>query len=322
METCDCPLGCSPGERHVIEGFDRLHGSPGKWHVVECTTCGLRRTNPRPEPSAIGSHYPTNYGPFHVGASAGGARRSDFRGSLARVLREHIEFNDKIVPDMKPGRLLEVGCATGDFLEKMSQKGWDVTGIEPSEFAANHARAQGFNVHSGSLEAAPPPPDEYDLVVGWMVLEHLHQPVAALRRLHEWTRPTARLAISVPDASGAEARLFGDAWYALQLPTHLFHYTPDSVCQVLEAGGWQVTRIVHQRTISNAAVSLGYRIADRWPDSRLARALLDFPNRGSLHYLTFPLAAVLARVGQTGRMTIWAERTPTPEPGSTVELRC
>src|SRR3546814_19345766 len=59
-----------------------------------------------------------------------------------------------------------------------------------------------------------------DLIVGWMVLEHLHQPLAVLRKLRRWIQPDGWLVLSVPDAGSLEFRVFGDRWYALQLPTH------------------------------------------------------------------------------------------------------
>jgi hypothetical protein len=152
-----------------------------------------------------------------------------------------------------------------------------------------------------------------------MVLEHLHHPVRALQLLHEWASPGARLVMSVPNGASYEARLFGDAWYALQLPTHLFHYTPDTLGKVLRAGGWNLERVLHQRVVTNLAVSVGYRLNDWHPDSGVARWLQSFPAKGRWQYAAFPLAAALARIGQTGRMTVWASRAhklPAPRPDS------
>ena len=311
MEYCGCPLGCPTEDRDVIEGFDRLHGLPGRWRVVECCTCGLRRTNPRPDRHEIGRFYPEDYGPFQERNVGGPSYVAALRKSVSRSLRAVLKFEDTTVPKMPVGRLLEIGCANGDFLAEMAAKGWNVAGIEPSEAAANRARSRGFDVQCGQLETSIAPTAPYDLVVGWMALEHLHEPVVSLRRLHDWTSTGARLALSVPNAAAAEAKIFGDAWYALQLPTHLFHYAPDSLAKVLQAGGWRLTRVAHQRSVANAVASLGYWVGDRRPGSKLSQFLLNFPNRGWMHYLAWPFGALLARFGQTGRMTVWAERLPT-----------
>src|SRR3546814_3023143 len=86
----------------------------------------------------------------------------------------------------------------------------------------------GYKVRNVSLEAAGDPQLPFDLIVGWMVLEHLHQPLDVLQKLRSWVRPDGWLVLSVPDAGGLEFRLFGDRWYALQLPTHLHHFSPET----------------------------------------------------------------------------------------------
>jgi SAM-dependent methyltransferase len=304
MEEAPCPLGCAAGDRLVIEAGDRLHGFPGRWRVVECKSCGLRRTNPRPTLDEIGGFYPEDYSPFVLTEGV-----SDDRRSRSARLRRVFRFRDTPIPPMAPGRALELGAATGDFMLGLREAGWQVDGIEPSETAAERARARGLSVHCGPVETAPDPREPYDLVLGWMALEHFHDPVGVLRRLHSWTRPGARLAASTPNAGSLEARAFGDAWYALQLPTHLFHYTPRTISKLMAASGWKVTSVMHQRNLTNLAVSAGYRLRDRRPESKIARWLLDFPAKGKWHYATFPLATAAAAFGQTGRMTVWAERT-------------
>src|SRR3546814_20558991 len=61
------------------------------------------------------------------------------------------------------------------------------------------------------------PETPFDVVVGWMVLEHLHEPLAALKKLRRWVRQDGWLVLSVPDAGGLELKLFRDRWYALHL---------------------------------------------------------------------------------------------------------
>jgi 2-polyprenyl-3-methyl-5-hydroxy-6-metoxy-1,4-benzoquinol methylase len=205
--------------------------------------------------------------------------------------------------------MLEVGAASGAFLHRMARAGWEVEGIEPAGSASRAARALGYAVHEGTMETAPDPARPYDLVVAWMALEHLHDPVRALRSLRDWTVPDGRLVLSVPNAASWERRLFGEDWYALQLPTHLYHFTPRTLA--LERGGWRLDRIFHQRVISNLVGSLGHALERRRVAPALAERLSAFPDRGGrAHYLLFPLAAVLAAFGQTGRMTVWARRLP------------
>jgi 2-polyprenyl-3-methyl-5-hydroxy-6-metoxy-1,4-benzoquinol methylase len=308
LEDRPCPMGCSRNDKPVLVGRDRLHDLPGVFSVVRCGTCGLMRTNPRLVPEAIGDYYPDDYGPYQQPKEVAPKRRSAPRALLGRLLKRLFNFQTEIIPPMAPGRLLEVGCASGAFLARMAQAGWEVHGIEFSGKAAQVAIDKGYDIHVGPLETAPSPREPFDLVVGWMVLEHLFDPVRGLRKLHDWTRPGAWLALSVPNAGSLEFRFFKDRWYALQLPTHMYHFTPKTLERLLNAGGWTVKQVHHQRLLTNLIVSTGYLLRDRGLE-KLGLALIDFPQRSARwHYALFPLAAILSVFGQTGRMTVWAQR--------------
>src|SRR6185312_6002575 len=241
LERVPCPRGCPAGDRLMLTGHDRLHGLPGDFSVVQCVTCGLMRTDPRPDRESIEQFYPDEYGPYRD-TRIDGDLDVEAPSSRWKVLARSVLAPDtRRLPHLAaPGRMLEVGCASGSFLSQMARAGWEVSGIEFSEIAGMAARALGHHVHIGALETAPPPdPDRpYDLVVAWMVLEHLPDPVQALRRLAAWSRPGAWLAMSVPDAGSLEFRLFRSNWYALDLPRHFFHFTRRTLGDVLRAGGW------------------------------------------------------------------------------------
>jgi hypothetical protein len=64
LEEVPCPLGCAGSDRLVLEGFDRLQGLPGRFRVVECASCGLLRTNPRPTPESMSFYYGAGYLPY------------------------------------------------------------------------------------------------------------------------------------------------------------------------------------------------------------------------------------------------------------------
>lgn len=310
LEARPCPLGCDGADEPVLTGRDRIHGLPGEFSIVRCSGCGLMRTNPRPAPESIGYYYPDEYGPY-IGTRVGASPKEEVTSSRwKRWITNLLQARTEYLPPLPPtGRVLEIGCASGSFMHRMAEAGWEVEGIEPSSSAGEATRRLGFSVHIGSLESAPDPTSPYDLVVGWMVLEHLHEPVAALQKLHRWTKPGGWIALSVPNAGAAEFRIFRDAWYALHLPNHLYHYTPKTLSAVLRRGGWAVERVHHQRTLANLMASTGYRLQDNGRTGGLTTALLEFPEvPGRKSYYLYPLAYLLSLLGQTGRMTVWARR--------------
>ncbi len=309
FESKPCPLGCTGEDEIILRGCDRLHGLPGEFTLVRCGICGLMRTDPHPTPETIGFYYPENYGPYHGTKITADRLHRNPRPLLYRVARKVFVFNTDRLPKINPGRMLEIGCASGAFMHRMAAKGWEVEGIEFSPQAAKNALALGYHVHTGSLEAAPEPQQPYDLVVGWMVLEHLYDPVLALQKLARWIRPGGWLVISTPNAAALEFCLFKDLWYALQLPTHLYHYTPKTLRKVLERGGWRMERVFHQRVLSNLVASIGYVLQDRGYSNKLTKHFIEFPEKvGYKNYFLYPLAYILSLLGQTGRMTVWARR--------------
>lgn len=309
LENAACPLGCPPADETILVGRDRLHNLPGEFTVVKCRICGLMRTDPRPTAETIGYYYPDNYGP-HIGTRVPHRRvEYSLMPLWKRLLKRIFQFNTQCLTPLPPGRMLEIGCASGAFLHRMACQGWEVEGVEPSEDAANSARSLGYSVYTGRIENAPDPNHFYDLVVGWMVLEHIHDPLLVLKKLHSWVKPSGWLAISVPNVAALEFHLFKDAWYALHLPAHLYHYTPRTLEMILTHAGWRVERVFHQRVLTNLAASLGYFLQDKNPQSKLAGYLVDFPSHGvAVNVLLYPLAYILSLFGQTGRMTVWAKR--------------
>lgn len=306
LEDVPCPLGCVRNDEIVLTGRDLLHDLPGEFNVVKCRTCGLMRTNPRPTAQTIGFYYPDDYGPYLGTQIRPSEPNSTLRKLFARLARAVFNFNTQRLPQLAPGRMLEVGCASGAFLHQMANQGWNVQGIEFSEKAAFAAARRGYQVHAGALESAPEPDETFDLIVGWMVLEHLHDPIRGLQKLREWAKPDAWLVLSVPNAGSKAFWLFKGRWYDLHLPNHLFHFTPHTLERLFKASGWKLQKIHHQRVSGNLIASSGYLLRDKGY-VRLGQKLIDFPTWGGRWaYALYPLAWLLSVFGQTGRMTVWA----------------
>ena len=305
LESRPCPNGCNAGDRFVIEGQDRLHHIPGRYRIVKCLGCGLMRTDPRPSPCTIGTYYPDDYGPYAAGVQASACTMPGWR----RRMRAALGFEVRRLPPIQPGRLLEIGCASGAWLNMMREQGWQVEGIEFSDAAARHARAQGLAVQTASVETAKAPTVPLDLIAAWMVLEHLHEPLAALRRLRDWTRPDGWLIAAVPDSNALSRRLSGEHAYDLHLPNHLYHYTPRTLAVLLHAAGWQLEHVFWQRNANNLLWSIEYLARDRNWRYRLAAViwLRTARRAGRLRML---IGWLLGVTRQSGRIEIWARPRP------------
>ena len=194
-ETISCLLCGHPDYTPLYPTRDRLCGVPGEFRLVGCDRCGLVYLSPRPSLENIGQYYPEDYD-FYM------TQRLDdmplpLRLSVQYGLRKHCRL---VLRYWAHGRLLDVGCATGQFLAEMaSYPGWEVTGVEPSESAAAFARqAYSFPIYQSDLVSAGFPDGAFDVVTLWDVFEHLHDPLAMLAEVRRILVPNGVLIMRTP----------------------------------------------------------------------------------------------------------------------------
>ena len=200
---------------------DRLApDDPARFTVVRCLGCGLAYLRPRPTPEEAGRYYPESYS---------GSGRGGFIEALEAVYRrrQHGEVA-RWLAGRRPlrGRLLDVGCGAGDLLIALRADGWSVQGVEPQALGAAQARGKHqLDVLTGRFEDVQLLEGSFDTVVFSGVLEHLHDPVGALRRAGALLAPGGLVAVLfLPMLDSPEARLLGPRWMALDLPRHLTHF--------------------------------------------------------------------------------------------------
>lgn len=303
MESTPCPLGCSQSDTAVQSSRDRISGVPGEFFMVRCNNCGLLRTDPRPSPETMGVFYPDDYGPYKTVPSL------DEAHSNVPAWKRKIGLTAQNIPSISPGRMLELGCASGNYMEQMRNAGWEVEGIEFSPSAAYIARKRGFRVTSGAVENVESPTSKYRIITAWMVLEHLHEPVKVLERLLDWIEPDGYLVLSIPDASAFERSIFGDAYYALQLPSHLYHFSPKTIRKVLNASGWEAVQFFWQPNSNSLIRSVEAKFED-WGMANAAARIRRFATSSRYARFRTLFGWVLARLRQSGRMEVWAKPLP------------
>ncbi len=309
IESVDsCPLCTCRDLELLFTASDTLHQMPGEWGVRRCRECALMFTSPRPDRKSMASFYPDGYQP-HAAPFAPQTYPA-WKRLLKPITDRLFDPKEIVLPTgQPPGKVLEVGCGSGRLLVQLARMGWDVHGLEPSESAVERLRSHtNIVVDIGTIDSISFKPESFDLVVALMVLEHLHDPVADVMRLHRWLRPGTSVVGSVPNCGSWEFRVFGPRWYALQVPTHLNHFTPHTIRSLFRRAGFRKTRIYHQRDVKNLMVHAGRFLASR--QLPLAQTFLEFPERGhwALRYAVHPAATLLVWLGQSGRITFLATR--------------
>jgi 2-polyprenyl-3-methyl-5-hydroxy-6-metoxy-1,4-benzoquinol methylase len=222
----------------LVEAPDGIAGGTGLWFVVvQCHDCGLCFTNPRPSPRTIGRFYPDGYPPHRAPRLR---RRPPWWKQATHWLRRP-RPEQRTFPPHGQARLLDFGCGGGAFLDRMSKRGWQLTGLDSSAASVERVRDRlGLDVLCGTLPHPDLSPATFDLITMWHSLEHVHQPLQVLREAHRLLVPGGRLVVAVPNIDSLPFRWFGHTWYGLDLPRHLTHFASWTLYLMLHRAGFRV----------------------------------------------------------------------------------
>jgi SAM-dependent methyltransferase len=250
----------------VVRAYD--NAAPWDWHrftVVRCLDCGLCFTSPRPMPELIGKFYPDWYEPHKPPPAR---PRTSWHARLTTHLGWPLESRRALTWHGQ-GRLLDFGCGGGSFLQRMDQLGWQATGVDISTVAVERIREQlGLRALVGSLPHSELTRGSFDVVTMWHSLEHVHDPLGALRAAHDLLTPGGRLLVAAPNIDSLPFRWLGPSWYGLDLPRHLTHFSPATLRCMLERAGFRVRRlrmVRHSRWLRESAkIACQQRAALGW----------------------------------------------------------
>jgi 2-polyprenyl-3-methyl-5-hydroxy-6-metoxy-1,4-benzoquinol methylase len=145
----------------------------------------------------------------------------------------------------------------------MAAVGWEVAGIEFDLEAAEKARRVTRNIFLGDPTEVALPPDSFDLITAFHVLEHLPNPLEALRKMLHWLSPGGLIIVEVPNIGGVGAHLFGRYWSGLELPRHLTHFTPATMTAMIDRAGGRVVSALHKTKPRYLLRSMTGWLADR-----------------------------------------------------------
>lgn len=268
-EEVACPLCGATRSRLSFRTQDLMVRTEEVFAWVVCAECNLYYLNPRPPASVIGEFYPDTYYSYQDEGHAvpgstwsgqetlqlslkstllrGGAGTVLYRllkavkGSILRALAVPPEEIRIGIPPGPPGRILDVGCGAGQFLDRLQRAGWETWGVEISPDAAERARLRGHQVAVGHLVTLDLPSASFDAVRLWHTLEHVHDPVPLLRSCRRLLKPEGTLIIGVPNVAGVPSFLYGRYWMGWDVPRHMLAFSPAVLRRLLAESGFETT---------------------------------------------------------------------------------
>lgn len=227
--------------------------------IVRCRQCDLTYANPRPGTDDVIDEYSAVVDPVYL----------EERDGRAITFRNHLDHLGARITLNGPGRLLDIGCHIGIFLEEAEKCGWDAWGIEPSHWAVTWAQQRNLQVIQGTLEETSFPPNHFDVVTLWDVIEHLPDPMSELRRIARIVRPGGWVCIHTMDVGSLFARAMGQRWPWL-MEMHLYYFSRLTMAAILQRAGFRVV----EATTRGRVLRLGYVVSRLAPYSASLAGLI------------------------------------------------
>ena len=257
--------------------------------VVQCIRCGLVSAIPAIEPEEIVENYRQVVDEAYLREEP--ARRELFEDFVSQI--------EAFAPSGK--RLLEVGSNVGLFLAVAGEHGWRASGIEPSKWSVEEGLARfGVDLRQGTIEDLDAARDSADVIVMLDVLEHLTDPLAALKKLRGMINDEGLLVLSTVNLDGLHARLRNGHWPWF-IRSHLHYFGQATLAAMLQRSGFRMVKW----KIASRSFHLSY-IAER--------ALTSHGNAGALAGAITKVADPKLPVGWLGDITFVGARPDLASP--------
>lgn len=195
--------------------------------LVECSTCQFVITSPRPEDKDLGKYYQSN---DYISHTSKATSLGNVLYLIARkfTMRSKKKLATKLSPNK--GRILDIGCGTGDFLETCKNEGWKTVGVEPSSIAGSQAKAKGIEIIDDLNRVT----GKFKLITLWHVLEHIPNLGETLHTIHSLLEEDGKLVIAVPNHLSEDGKKYKNFWAGYDVPRHLWHFNQRTMNQLLQ----------------------------------------------------------------------------------------
>jgi len=207
--------------------------------IQKCNNCGFLFTNPRPFVNELGNYYKSEEYISHSNTNKGlvnSIYQKVRQFTLKKKYKLVSNFHDK-------GSILDIGCATGEFLNIFKENNWEVRGIEPDENARKMA-VSNYDLNIGvedDIETIES--NSFDVITMWHVLEHvshLNERISQIKRL---LKNNGILVVAVPNCNSKDAKIYKEFWAAYDVPRHLYHFSQDTIKPLFEKHNFELQKI-------------------------------------------------------------------------------
>lgn len=195
-----------------------------RYTLFKCAGCGNTQLFPLPAAAESQDLYFKEY----YGAAANSAQGLLKNLLMGVFMGQRVRAVTRGLP--KGAAVLDYGCGNGDFVFAMRRAGYDCRGYDPN----SPSDSEFINKDHGGRA--------YDLITLWHVFEHFNEPAAELLKIAALLKPGGKIFLAVPNFASLDARAGGEKWFHLDLPRHVFHYSPAGLDYLVRKTGLRVVK--------------------------------------------------------------------------------
>lgn len=208
-----------------IEKMPRYYA---KDYLVRCRNCDFVFAEKIPDPQELEAYY-QGYG------------RNDYLSPL--TVKRYEELLQSWEGYRQTNRLLDVGCGVGYFAETAKRKGWQVHGTEYTDRAVEICAAKGIAMQKGELNPDLYPPESFDIITSFEVMEHINRPREEAAKFYRLLRKGGIVYITTPNFNSLLRYCLRQDYNVICYPEHLSYYTPATLQRLMETAGFRKIRI-------------------------------------------------------------------------------
>lgn len=242
-------------------------------NVVICHRCGLVFQNPQPKRLALRQFYESDY-------LAKSEPNEEYIYSLREQYKNFYSWLFEHLPRSSGMRILDIGSGYGAWLSLFDTKSNIILGIELSTKAFNFLRSKGLNVYQIDFLNNTFEDEEFDLITGLGIIEHLNDPLEALCEMNRILKNNdGYLYLVTPNFRQPRFRFGIESYFKL---VHTFYFSPTTISSLLNKAGFEVVAIRERPSTPERAAEmdiLARKIRSiSYEEARLNNHLIDDPN--------------------------------------------
>lgn len=225
-----CLLCHTPLQEQNLALNRTFSGYSVRFDLFRCPACRFLQTVPMPPLEIIQEEYGNEYMAYN---------QRDEKKTLIAAAKRLSTILKHCDNKRAPLKLLDVGCSTGWFLHYAQSQGFDVYGVELSQYAAKQAMAKlgECRVQNTLLERSSFKESDFDIIYSNQVIEHTPEPVLFLSVITKYLKKDGLLFLGTPNGDSLAMQRLGGNWASVQKPDHLVFFNPENLRTCVEKNG-------------------------------------------------------------------------------------